>query len=226
LGWTSAPLGAVLSTVTVPLVVRHWLLASAALTAANPLGAGSVTYSVSPADASNQCRTTSGTVTVDNTAPSGADVQPNNRTGGTANRAEANDTLVFTFSEQIDPQSILSGWTGASTPVVVRIADIASTDTVTIWNSTNTVQLPLGSTNLAENYVTTAVTFGASGTASTMVQSGATITITLGTQAGTTRTATPNRTAVWTPSAAATDRAGNASTTTNVNEGGTLDPNF
>ena len=153
-------------------------------------------------------------------------MQPNNRAGGTLGRPETADTIVYTFSEIIDPQSVLAGWTGASTNVVVRITDNASVDSVTVWNSANTVQLSLGSTNLAENYVTSNTTWGASGTASTMVQSGATITITLGSQAGATRTAAQNRTAVWTPSAAATDRAGNASTTTNVNEGGALDPNF
>ena len=51
--------------------------------------------------------------------------------------------MTFTFSEQIDPESILSGWTGASTNVVVRINDTA-TDTVLIYNSANTTQLPLG----------------------------------------------------------------------------------
>lgn len=199
---------------------------TAALTAGNPLAAGAYTYSISAADASLQCRTVSSTVTVDNTAPTGTDVQPNNKVAGAAGRPEIGDTIVYTFSEIIDPESILAGWTGTSTNVVARITDNGGNDLVTVWNSANSVQLALGSTDLANNYVTTNTTWGASGTASTMVQSGTTITVTLGTQAGTTRQAGQNRTAVWTPSAAATDRAGNASGTTNVNEGGAADPNF
>lgn len=198
---------------------------SASLTAGNPLTAGSYAYSVSAANAALQCRTASSTVTVDNTAPAGTDVQPNNKAGGTAGQPEIADTIVYTFSEMIDPESVLAGWTGASTNVVARITDNVANDLLTVWNATNTVLLPFGSTDLAHNYVTTNTTWGATGTASTMVQSGATITVTLGTQAGTTRNATQNRTAIWTPSAAATDRAGNASGTTNVNEGGN-DPNF
>ena len=209
---------------TVAGVAYNWR--TNALTVASPLAAGSYTYSVATGDSALRCRTVSATATVDNTAPAGSNVQPNNATGGTAGRPDPNDTLVFTFTEQIDPETVLSGWTGASTPVVVRITDNVSADAVTVWNSTNTVQLPLGSTNLADNYVTTNVTFGASGTASTMVQSGTNITITLGTQAGTTRQVTVNRTAVWTTAAGPTDAAGNASTSATVNEGGVADRNF
>lgn len=198
---------------------------SASLTVGNPLAEGSYAYSVSPANGS-LCRTASSTVTVDNTAPTPTDVQPNNKTGGTAERPEIGDIMVYTFSETIDPETILSGWTGASTNVVVRITDNVSADAVSIWNSTNAVQLPLGSTNLADNLVTTNATFGASGTASTMVQSGATITVTFGTAAGTVRTGTATPVAVWTPSAGPTDRAGNASTTANVNESGAADKNL
>jgi hypothetical protein len=204
-------------------VAYGWRTAS--LTAATPLAEGAYTYSVTAGDAANQCRTTSSTVTMDNTAPAPTDIQPV-RVGGTAGRPEQNDQMVYTFSEIIDPESVLSSWTGASTNVVVRITDNAGLDAVTIWNAANTVQLPLGSTILNGNFVTTNVTFGASGTASTMVQAGAVTTVTFGTLAGTPRTQPGNQAAVWTPSAAATDRAANASTTTDVTESGANDPNF
>lgn len=204
-------------------VAYGWRTAS--FTAATPLAEGAYTYSVSAANAALQCRTTSFTVTMDNTAPAPTDVQPT-RVGGTAGRPEPGDRMVYTFSEIIDPESVLSGWTGASTNVVVRITDNAGLDTVTIWNAANTVQLPLGSTNLNGNFVTTNVTFGASGTASTMVQAGAVITVTFGTLAGTTRTQNGNQAAVWTPSAGPTDGAANAATTPNVTESGANDPNF
>lgn len=199
---------------------------SSALTATDPLGGGSYSYSVSPANASLQCRTTPASVTVDNTAPVATDVQPNNRTGGTSGRPETGDPVIFTFSEVIDPETVAAGWTGASMNVVARITDNAGNDLLTVWDQTNTVQLALGSVALAQNYVTTNTTWGASGTASTLVQSGNSITLTLGTLAGTTRQATQNVSAVWTPSASATDRAGNASTTTNATESGAADRNF
>ena len=204
-------------------VAYGWRTAS--FTAATPLGEGAYTYSVSAANAALECRTTSFTVTMDNTAPTPTDVQPT-RVGGIAGRPEQGDRMVYTFSETIDPETILAGWTGASTNVVVRITDNGSLDTVTIWNAANAVQLPLGSTNLNGNFVTTNCTFGASGTASTMVQAGAVITVTFGTLAGTNRTQNGSQAAVWTPSAGPTDGAANASTTPNVTEGGANDPNF
>ena len=82
-------------------------------------------------------------MTVDNTAPTASNVQAVN-VASTVGQAELSDTITYTFSEPIDPQSILAGWTGASTNVVVRLNN-ANPDTVTIYNSANTTQLPLGS---------------------------------------------------------------------------------
>jgi hypothetical protein len=60
-----------------------------------------------------------------------------------------------------------------------------------------------------------------------MVASGSTITVTLGTlSAGSVQTAPGTDTMVWTPSANATDNAGNACSTTNVNETGAADKEF
>ncbi len=135
---------------------------------------------------------------------------------------------MYTFSEAIDPESIRAGWTGASTPVVVRFTDAAASDTFTVWNAANTAQLALGSVNTKGNFVTTAVTAGASGTPSTMVldATGTTVTVTLGTIAGTVNTDAANNKAAWTPSAAAFDRAGNAMSTTVGNESGGNDKDF
>ena len=60
---------------------------------------------------------------VDNTAPTASTVQTANKAGGIAGRPEIGDTITFTFSEPIDPKSVLSGWTGAATSAVVRIGD-------------------------------------------------------------------------------------------------------
>ena len=56
--------------------------------------------------------------------------------------------------------------------------------------------------------------------------SGNTITITLGTQSAAATTAAATGTMSWTPSASATDPAGNATATTAVTESGTADKEF
>ena len=199
---------------------------TASLTANAVLAAGSYNYTVTSTDVAGNSGTQTFTVTVDNTLPTGTDVQTANG-GATAGRPELNDTIIYTYSEPIDPNSILAGWTGASTNVVVRVNNNTPTnDQVQIWNAANGAQLPLGNVNLGgTGYTTANITFGVTGTASTMTMSGNTITVKLGTQsaAGTTGA---NSTMVWTPSATATDRAGNAASTANVTESGTNDREF
>jgi hypothetical protein len=202
---------------------------SAALTAGSSLAAGSYSYSLTLKDVAGNSKTESGfTVTVNNTAPTGTDVQTVNA-GTTAGLAEAGDKITFTFSKAIDPNSILSGWNSGSTNVVVRLTNGLSTanDTITVYNATNATQLPLGSVNLgAADYTGADLTFGATGTASAMVMSGNTITITLGTQSAAATTAAATGSMTWTPSASATDAAGNATSTTAVTESGTADKEF
>jgi hypothetical protein len=213
---------------------------SASLTAANPLSAGSRSYTITSADVAGNGRVQTGyTVTVDNTAPAASNVQTTNKAGGTQGRAEQGDTLTLTFSEQIDPVSVLAGWTGSSTNVVLRLIDggcgltVCNNDSVVIYNAANASQLPLGSVNLSRgDYYGTSLgtlpplTFGASGAASTMVRSGAAITITLGTASGTPSTAGGTGAMVWTPSSTAYDAAGNGSSTTAVTETGAADRDF
>jgi hypothetical protein len=202
---------------------------SAAQTAKASLTAGSYAYTLTLADGAANSATQSGfSVTVDATAPSAADVQSANVAGGTAGRPDAGDRVVLTFSEPIDPASILAGWTGAATNVVVRITEGGvGNDLLTVRNTTNSAQLPLGSVNLARtDFVTATRDFGASGTPATMVQAGSAITLTLGTPSGATGTAAAAAAMIWTPGATATDVAGNAATTTARTETGTADLDF
>ncbi len=196
---------------------------SASLTANSTLAEGAYSYSLTSTDSNGNARTQSGySVIVDNTVPTASDVQTTNHTGNTVGKPEIGDTIVFTFSEPIDPNSILAGWTGAPTSAVVRFTN-ALGDPLTVYNAANTTQLPLGSVDMGRiDYVTAATTFGVTGTASSMVLSGDTITVTLGTAStpGPT-TAAANGTMAWSPSAAVTDRAGNAETVTVRNESGT-----
>lgn len=200
---------------------------TASLTANATLAAGTYSYSLTSKDAAANSRLQSGfTVIVDNTAPTASEIQTTNKSGNTAGKPELGDSVVFTFSEPIDPNSILANWTGSTTAVVVRITN-ATNDTLTVFDATNATQLPLGSVNLGRNdYVSANATFGATGTASTMVQSANAITVTLGTASSGPSTAASTGTMIWTPSASAYDRAGNAETTTSRNETGAPDKDF
>jgi hypothetical protein len=202
---------------------------SAALTERNPLASGAKTYTLTSTDNAGNVRVQSGfSTTVDNTVPTAADIQTTNG-GATVGLIEAGDTIVYTFSEIIDPESILPGWTGATTDVVVRFTDNAGADTFAVWNAANTSQLALGSVNTKANVVTGAATAGASGTPSQMVLDTATstVTVTLGTVAGgPLNTDLGNNKMMWTSSAGAFDRAGNAMTTTTINETGGNDSDF
>jgi Bacterial Ig domain len=160
---------------------------------------------------------------VDNTAPAAFDVQTTNG-GATVGRPEANDTLTFTYTEQILSTSILATWDGTATAVTVHINNQGANDRLEIWNAANNAKLPLTNTflALANNYVTADSTF-----AGTMVQSGASITITLGAlTGGTVQTDATTGLIAWAPSATATDLAGNACSTTSVNESGAADTDF
>ena len=191
---------------------------------------GSYTVKAYATDSAGNVTSATSTFTRDTTGPTGTDVQTTNKAGGTAGKAEQGDTITFTFSEAINPGSILSGWNGSSTPVWVRITDGGvGNDTVTIRDSGNANQLPLGSVNLGRiDYVTATSDFGGAGVnAGAMVMSGNTITITLG-KAPTSGVllAVSTGAMVWTPSTTAIDLSGNACSTTNATETGTSDTDF
>jgi hypothetical protein len=186
---------------------------SASTTSDVGLTAGSKTYTVTTADvAGNSSGAVSFSVIVDGSAPSGTNVQTANASGGTAGDPETGDTVTVTFGEAMDPASILALWTGASSNVVVTFANAgcAGNDTMTVTG------VNLGTLCLTGNYVNGNRSF----TASPMVLSGGgtVVTITLGTPAGAFNTETVAGTMAWTPSATATDVAGNACSVTAVNE--------
>lgn len=203
------------------------------------LAEGSKGFAVTATDVAANANTANGSATVDNTAPKAADVQTTN--AGTAGLAEQNDTLVFTFSEPVEPDSILPGWTGAATNVVVRLNDgalaVVGNDSVQIFNAANTTALPLGVVDLGRgDYVAGLlggnVRFGASGTPSTMTMSGSVLTVVLGTYNATVivdpgrATAGGSGSSIWTPVATPYDRAANAMATTAATETGAADKEF
>jgi hypothetical protein len=177
------------------------------------LTAGSKTYSVTAVDvATNSSGAVNFSVVVDATAPAGSNVQTANASGGTVGKPETGDTMTFTFNEAMDPASISAGWDGTSTSVTVSFTNsgCGGDDTLSIGTAN------LGSLCLGGNYVNGNRSF----TGSTMVMSGGftVVTITLGTPSNAFNTETTAGTMAWTPSATATDVAGNACTITAVNE--------
>lgn len=209
---------------------------------ANPsLAQGTKSFAVTATDKALNSAALAGSATVDNTPPVAADAQTTNV--GTNGLAETGDSLVLSFSEPIEPASILAGWSGAATSVVVRINDNGllglplGNDSVQIWNAANSTVLPLGAVDLGRSdYVAGLlggnVRFGASGTPSTMTMSGSTVTIVLGTYNATAIvdparvTAGGNGTATWTPAAGPYDRAENAMSTAAATESGAADKEF
>jgi hypothetical protein len=214
---------------------------SASLTAGASLTQGAKPFTVTATDKALNVANLAGSATVDNTAPAAADVQTTN--AGTNGLAEAGDSLILSFSEPIEPASIVAGWSGAATSVVVRINDNGllglpvGNDSVQIWNAGNSTVLPLGTVDLGRSdYIAGLlggnVRFGVGGAASTMTMSGNTVTIVLGTYNATPivdparGTAGGNGTATWTPAAGPYDRAENAISTAAVTESGAADREF
>jgi hypothetical protein len=214
---------------TVAMASGSWTVAgttynyrTASLTANAVLSAGSKAFSVTATDGNSNSATGNGTVTVDNTAPTGSDVQATNTSGLTVGKAEVGDTLTYTFSEPIEPDSILTGWTGSAQAVTARLVNGAS-DSVEIWNAGNTAQLGLGSVALIGNYAGATRTFPSS----TMTMVGNTVTVVLGTPSGgTNKVNAPGGAMTWTPATTTMDRAANAGSAAPATEATPLDPEF
>lgn len=210
---------------------------SAELAVDASLADGDYSFSITAKDGADNARTYKDpAVKVDSSAPSAADVQSANG-GSTAGRPEEGDTVTFTYSEPVDPYSVLTGWGGGKTNVVARIVNGGllglGNDELVVYDPTNTTQLSLGSVDLGRtDYVGTELlggltTFGASLSPSTMVADGRTITVTLGTPAELdVNTAADSGTMAWAPSDGATDAAGNKAASTAAQESGAADKEF
>jgi hypothetical protein len=199
---------------------------SALLTANGTLAEGAKALTVSATDVAGNTSVSSPGATVDNTAPSAADVQSANASGGTVGKAEAADTLTLTFSEPIEPESLVAGWDGSSTTVTLRIISAgASEDRAALYDAANTTQLQVGTIRLgSSDYATATVSF----TDSSMRIVGSSLVITLGTpnapaSLGTVTTAGTMR---YGAASSLYDRAANACSTANANETGPSDVEF
>jgi hypothetical protein len=195
---------------------------SSAVLTAGALSNGLKGFSVVATDVAGNASTLNDSVTIDNAAPAPTNISAS---GGTAGRPEIGDVLTLTTNDTLDSFSLLANWTGAATTVQVRFVNNAGADRLQIWNSAGTTQLPFGTIALGRTDFTAGTTLSFNG--STMTQSNGVITVTLGAPfTGTQVTVGGTGTMVWTPSATATDRAGNAMTTAAFNEPAPTDRDF
>jgi hypothetical protein len=222
---TTSPTSATLTTTGGPWTISgvSYAYRSPALTAKNPLTAGIVSYTLTLTDTHVPANTGTQTfsVTVDNAGPSASDIQAING-GAQVGLPEAGDVITFTFTEPMDPASILASWTGAAATVRVKFQNngCAGADALTVLDSSGGTGVHLGTVCLGGDFVNGQSFF----TTSTMVMTGNTVIVTLG--GSDSMKAASNTTLSWTPSTLATDIAGNAMAATAVNESGTVDTDF
>jgi hypothetical protein len=170
-------------------------------------------------DGAGNTRTTTTAFRIDRTKPTAIGFTTSN--AGVVSRLDAGDTFTLTSSEPISPSSVIAGWSGTTTQnVVVRATgNGGAKDKLTVYNATNSTLLPLGTLNLKRpDYVAGSMTFGATGTPSTLTMSGSSVTITLGTPSGIPSAAATAANVTWTPDGIATDPAGNGVATTAYTE--------
>jgi hypothetical protein len=204
---------------------------TAQLTASSTLTAGSKSFTATAIDAKGLTGSAIGAATADITAPTATAITTTNKVGGIAGKAEAGDTLSVTYSEAIDPDTIVDGWNGSSRVIQAAIVDEGSgaNDVLRVYPEgtldPNTF-LPAGTMNLGRtDLVTTGsyAVFGLSGEAgsdSTMVMSGTKLTVTLGAlNYGTANTTSVASTERYTPVTTLTDLAGNAAGTGTIISG-------
>lgn len=193
---------------------------TAARTAINPLSAGTKTYSITMTDlvapTPNGQTQTGFTVVVDNTAPAPVDMTSANKVGGTVGRAEQGDSITYTWTEPIDPESLIPGWDGGSpTTVTIEIQNKGPNDQLHIEQPVGTT-INFGTVTLQQNYAQGTRDF----TGSSVTMLGNTVTIVLGTPNGAVNTVTVPTPTGWQASTGAYDLAGNACTNATITGSG------
>ena len=162
---------------------------------------------------------------LDTVVPVAQDIRSDNGSGSDG-RADAGDTVTFTFSEAMRPASMLAAWSGASTPVLAKLVDAGTNDTLHVWSADNGARLAVSNPlALGGDYVPASgavfdatMALGAAGTG---------LTVTLGSlRSGSVKAASnanvkKNGPLKWTPDVRATDLAGNRVSTAAVSKAGT-----
>lgn len=163
---------------------------------------------------------------VDNSPLTAVDIQTTN--GGTAGRPDAGDTVIYTFSRQVNPASIVSGWNGSSRAVTASL-DVGWFGSISSFEVDGA---NLGRIDLGARYNATLnnnISIGSTMTASTETVDGVprtVVTVRLNSVSGSTVTVANNATMTWTPSAAVRDLLSRAASGAAVIESGTADRDF
>jgi hypothetical protein len=198
--------GTVVQTLTPTRSGATWSATAAAL------AQGTYTVQASQSDsAGNVGTSTTNTLTIDTTAPTATNVTTTNVAGGTAGSLDAGDTISFTFSEAMDPASIVAGWNGTGTQsVTLNWTNTANNDWFSVTNAANSAHLAttvsMGANFLKKNWTTTGTLTRTSATTYTI-----TLDATPPNNVAGNGTA-PGANIAWTPDTGAKDLAGNAVT--------------
>jgi hypothetical protein len=188
------------------------------LLTAGTVASGRYAFSVRAVDAAGNPPTVAGgSVAVDTVAPRAIDIQAFN--GNVLGSVDEGDTVVYTFSEPIDPDSILAGWSGATTPISAQLRNGGGTN----GDRLDMLGVNLGTLGLGRGdmFVGRKISYTA-----TMTLSGSTITIVMGPPGGTPGPSNGPGTLTWTPSASVLDPAGNPMSVTPASESGAPDRDF
>ncbi len=157
---------------------------------------------------------------IENANPYALDVQTADG-GGTPGVIQAQDTMTLTYSETMDPASIIAGWNGVGErDIYVRMSHHNQGDRLLFYNSTNTALIPLAASPgvvLEADYLSNSATWTAK-----LTTTGAAFVVRLVSMtAGSVNGSAPAGAIMnWSPSTAAKDLAGKANTNVVRNESG------
>ena len=191
-------------------------------TASGPDGAYDLRAVATDASGNSETSNVVASRTVDN-PPSASDIQANTSATGTVG---SGDTLTFTYTDAMNPASIIAGWNGTgSRAVTVNFANSGGNDVLTVRSGATVLPLTSASgVTMGANYVGgPGATFNA-----TLTHSGATFTVTIGTTvSGSASSGGVAGSMTWNPSSAATTAAGTAvATTARTEQGSPADIDF
>ena len=179
-------------------------------------------------NAGNAAGSTIASRRIDNLVPSAADVQTANG-GATPGVIEAGDTITLTYSEEIDPTSIIAGWDGTgSQSIYIATTHHNQGDRMLFHSSVAPYPtIPLATSpgvNLDQDYVPN----GGANFAATLTRTGNSFTVTVGALVGGASHTTPPAagTVTWFPSSGARDMVGKPASTTQRTETGASDREF
>jgi hypothetical protein len=210
---------AILSAGTCTIGSASFNYASSTQTASTQLVNGAtVTYTATATDQLGQSAARNANALVQAQQPQGCHATAITATNGGAavQQIDSGDVILFSFSTEVDQQSIVPGWNGDGSPgpVAITVKDAGSADTITVVNQGTTT--PLGTIATKTNFVD-----GGDATFSgTLSSPGNDIRLTVDYQSGGPGHAVKGASTAmtWTPGAGIKDKSGKPCSTTAVTQ--------